>query len=147
MNATSEKTERIAPLVAAYLATKQEPCTILELEDVLRQLEIDTFDVRNAVWYLVHENQALFTPSRLVQATPTTEVPDVVRLALGAILQKHSCASLVAAGEALLLCKKYYPVTEIIELLETIGDNPAANKLRESMVRAGAINPEEVQPY
>lgn len=55
-------------------------------------------------------------------------------LALETILVQRASASLVAAGEKLLLCKRYYPVTEIIDLLEIIGDNAAAQKLREAMV-------------
>lgn len=63
-------------------------------------------------------------------------------LALETILVQRASASLVAAGEKLLLCKRYYPVAEIIDLLELIGDYAAAQKLRTAIVQAEDVVPQ-----
>jgi hypothetical protein len=48
---------------------KGEPLTIPHIEKSLpEQLAADTFDVRKAVWRLVGEGRAQFTPRRYVQA-------------------------------------------------------------------------------
>lgn len=142
-----DRAERLSPLVAAYLAARQEPCSLPEMEEAFQALGFHTFHMRDALRQLVDEGKATFTPRWLVQAKPDIEIPPVVRLALETVLVQCAIASLVAAGEKLLLCKKYSPVTEIVDLLETLGDTSASQKLRESMIQTGAISPEEVWPY
>jgi hypothetical protein len=55
--------------VLTILQTAKEPLTIPEIEKRLAgQIEADTFDVRDAVWRLIADRRAEFTPKRYVKA-------------------------------------------------------------------------------
>lgn len=141
------RVEEATPVVAAYLAARGEPCTIPEIEDALKNLGLDTFDVRFVVANLLREGKATSTPRLDVQVARDPDVTREDRIALEKILMLRVSDLLVSAGEKLLLCKKLYPVAEIIGLLEHLGDDEAAQKLREKMTCEGSIKSGEVQPY
>ena len=72
----AEKTMTTAQLhdletrVMQILERAQKPLTIPEIERELRShFQADTFDVRDAVWRLIAERRAEFTPRRHVRAS------------------------------------------------------------------------------
>jgi hypothetical protein len=63
--------------VEALLQVAGGPLRVLQLERALEQVmglgQVNTFDVRDAVWALVHAKRAAFTPNR--EVTWTTPLP------------------------------------------------------------------------
>jgi hypothetical protein len=56
-------------LIARILSAAEEAISIPEIERKLAgQIDADTFDVRDAVWRLIAERRAEFTPKRYVKA-------------------------------------------------------------------------------
>jgi hypothetical protein len=55
--------------ILTILRDAQGPITIPQIQEKLTQVEgIDTFDVRDAVWRLVAQRKAHFTPRRYVSS-------------------------------------------------------------------------------
>lgn len=68
---TTAQREDLESLLLAVLREAGEPLTIPQIEERLAKrladkFPIDTFDVRDAVWRLVDQRRAQFTPRRYV---------------------------------------------------------------------------------
>ena len=55
-------------ILQILLNAKGTPLTIPQIEEQLGDKEIDTYDVRDAVWRLIANQKAEFTPRRHVKA-------------------------------------------------------------------------------
>jgi hypothetical protein len=66
---TTAQMQNLDRKVLQLLQEAREPLTIPDIERQLAgQAEADTFDVRDAVWRLISERRAEFTPKRYIQA-------------------------------------------------------------------------------
>jgi hypothetical protein len=65
---TTAQREQLENLVLTVLREAGEPLTIPQIEAKLAgKVTVDTFDVRDAVWRLVAQRRAQFTPRRYVK--------------------------------------------------------------------------------